>query len=662
MTLPIPPQRKDGPAVFADHGDTFMAALPAFEVRMEAIDTHVTILEAAAAASATAANAKAVEAAASAVIAVGATGAAVWVSGTTYAFGDVRWSPINGLVYRRMAAGSSALDPSSDVGVWAPLSPVVNEVDTPTNASPVDGTTNLYGVGNLVAGTFYSLYGATHAASQWQVSTSADFTTPLYSSGDQAAASTFSLPLGTLLLSTLHYWRVRYKNSSGTYSYWSKPTTFTTGATFASVAAPTITSPAAAAVLFDGPALTLTSSAFAWLGWTDTHLNSDWQLATDAAFTTIVQSASASATYKTSWTTAVAVGTTYYARVRHRGVANGVGQYSPTLSFSTDAAFNSYIATPAATPAAFGDAFEGGFYTGLIWNEVCQSTTNSAIATGSKTFTVPSMVSVPLFYAGQTLEIRSRANPANRMAGTVTRASGTSLILSVTSVGGSGNTLTDWSVMAKYRIIVCPKASGEALKALKTSDALMPRGCATLSEGRKSTLLMLAAGNAAEFPAAYWCAGLTIGAKSDWYIPARDELELCQRNLKPGAESNSTAARQTAQTFDYKTLGSYGDTSAVQGTNVNSYPVGGAYAAASPAQVAAGKNFRTGESEAFVYNSYGNHYWSSSIYNDYIPGSGFGGGYSWRSYIAYSGQANHMESVYNNNGSGYVRAVRRSII
>ncbi|MFZ7310311.1 hypothetical protein [Comamonas jiangduensis] len=272
----------------------------------------------------------------------------------------------------------------------------------------------------------------------------------------------------------------------------------------------------------------------------------------------------------------------------------------------------SYIPTPTQTPANFGDPLEGGFYAGMIWNQLAQSATSMDIATGSKTFTVPDMSSAPIVYGGQMVEMRSRANPANKMAGTVTGATGTALTISVSSIGGSG-TFSDWSVMARHRVIVAPKASGEnAGTALKNANTALPTACQTLTEGWAATQAMCDADTSTVYPAAHWARNLNIGGRTDWYIPARDELELCWRNLKPGTDDNYVETGRGTADFNYANNGSYGDTASTHGLNNNSYPPGEAYTAAVPAQTAA-TAFKTGGAEAYAYGSA--YYWSSSDLN-----------------------------------------------
>ena len=537
--LPAPPQRND-PATFADRGDALLGALPQFVTEANALEANVNAKESSAATSATNAATSAMEAATSAAIAVGSAGAVMWVSGTTYAFGDVRWSPVDGLVYRRMIAGAGTVDPGLDSENWVGLSSL-REVDTPSNITPANGTTGvLEKQPTLSAGAFASLYGATHLASQWQVSTSTSFAAPLYSSGDQAAATSFQLPDTVLAVSTTYYWRVRYRNSTGTYSAWSAPT-----------------------------------------------------------------------------------------------------------SFATAMAFLSYIDTPTATPAAFGDAFEGGFYTGMIWNELVQSSTSTTIATGSKTFTVPSMTGAPIVYEGQQLEVRSRADPYKKMAGTVTFAAGTVLTLNITSVGGSG-TFTDWSIMSRYRVIVAPKASGENVSiAIKNYNTALPTACITLSEGRKATLAMVAADTSTVYPAAHWCNNLSIGGKTDWYLPARDEAELWCRNLKPSASDNYTTSDRPVSGSSYATFGSPGDTSTNNGNNGSSAPSSPGNTLTVPGQVSAGKGFRTGESEAFAAVTYRTctEHSTTQVALQYFESGGIS-----------------RQNAASKTSNGYVRAVRRSII
>ena len=187
----------------------------------------------------------------------------------------------------------------------------------------------------------------------------------------------------------------------------------------------------------------------------------------------------------------------------------------------------------------------------------------------------------------------------------------------------------------EYYIIVAPKSSGESSsKKFKTSTSAAPSATQTLNNGPAASSSM----NSATYPAAQFCEALTIGGFSDWYLPARDELELCYRNLKPTTTANNTSNRVKSSI----TYPEGNDLSVdTQGVNRNSNPTGAAYTSGTPSQTSV-TAFITGGTEAF--NSLG-FYWSSSEYT--VTGA-------WRQYFLDGFQQNAFKS-----GSIYVRAVRR---
>lgn len=149
----------------------------------------------------------------------------------------------------------------------------------------------------------------------------------------------------------------------------------------------------------------------------------------------------------------------------------------------------------------------------------------------------------------------------------------------------AGQISTAGNGVADYNLVIAPKSSGEnSSKQWKTS-ATSTAGTDSLIDGPTNSANM----NNASHPAAQFCEGLTIGGYSDWYMPAKNELEVCYFNLKATTTSNDTTS----------------------GTNTNAVPSRGSnYTAGTPAQTLA-TDFISGGSEAFASDDY----WSSSQFS-----------------------------------------------
>jgi len=134
-----------------------------------------------------------------------------------------------------------------------------------------------------------------------------------------------------------------------------------------------------------------------------------------------------------------------------------------------------------------------------------------------------------------------------------------------------------------FAILASPKSFGQHVDGPWDKTLARVDGALSFFDGLANTRAMQAAGSAL----ADWALGLSINGFSDWYLPARDELELCYRHLKPGRDEN----------WCYR------------GDNPSSIPVGYAYMPNDPAQTAV-EVFRIGGAEAFddVWH------WSSTQY------------------------------------------------
>jgi hypothetical protein len=181
----------------------------------------------------------------------------------------------------------------------------------------------------------------------------------------------------------------------------------------------------------------------------------------------------------------------------------------------------------------------------------------------------------------------------------------------------AGQISTAGTGVADYNLVIAPKSSGEnSSEQWKTSNT-STAGTSSVIDGPTNSANM----NNASHPAAEFCEGLTIGSFSDWYMPAKNELEVCYFNLKPATTSNSTGS----------------------GTNTNAVPSRGSnYTGGTPAQTAA-TDFQTGNTEAFTAPPY---HWTSTEFSSTI---------GWGQDFDSGAQSDDRQKIFNM----YVRAVRR---
>jgi len=125
----------------------------------------------------------------------------------------------------------------------------------------------------------------------------------------------------------------------------------------------------------------------------------------------------------------------------------------------------------------------------------------------------------------------------------------------------------------------------------------------TLSDGRSVMDHILANETLSDFPAFEWIqntlnSGSGLNGYTDWYLPARDELELVYRHFKPTTEDNNDGTRTTS---------GFGGDGATHGTNNSSDPNGSGYTVSDPSRTSIA-SFQQGNSDALE----GSGHWSST--------------------------------------------------
>lgn len=210
-------------------------------------------------------------------------------------------------------------------------------ITDPTITSPTNGATEVSKTIEITASA-YNAYGHSegHNTTSWQISTDVAFSNIVEQSLNDVANLT-SYTASELADNTQYYVRVKYESSSYSSAY-SAVVSFTTKDV--GVNTPVITSPTNGETEV-GKNVSVTASAYSVYGALgETHISTDWQVATDAGFTAIVSQSLADTANKTSWTSGgLTESTTYYIRARYNS-ANYTSGWTTTVSFSTAASFS----------------------------------------------------------------------------------------------------------------------------------------------------------------------------------------------------------------------------------------------------------------------------------------------------------------------------------
>ncbi len=210
----------------------------------------------------------------------------------------------------------------------------------PSNVSPANAATGVGLTPTLQASAFSDPdAGDTHAASQWQISTTAGtYSSPVFDSSTDASHLT-NINAPSLNYSTAYFWHVRYQDNHGDWSSWSTETSFTTTAPPSvnqPASQPSNVSPAGGATSVSLTPM-LQASAFSDPDAGDTHAASQSQITTTAGnYSSPVFDSSTDASYLTNINApSLNYSTTYYWHVRYQDNHGDWSSWSSETSFTT---------------------------------------------------------------------------------------------------------------------------------------------------------------------------------------------------------------------------------------------------------------------------------------------------------------------------------------
>jgi hypothetical protein len=103
----------------------------------------------------------------------------------------------------------------------------------------------------------------------------------------------------------------------------------------------------------------------------------------------------------------------------------------------------------------------------------------------------------------------------------------------------AGQISTAGNSIADYNLVVGPVASAQNASIKYKNATTATAGADSVIDGPQNTVDIVADGNSTVYPAGHFCNDLVVGGYTDWYMPAKNELEVCYYNLKPTTTANN---------------------------------------------------------------------------------------------------------------------------
>ena len=209
-------------------------------------------------------------------------------------------------------------------------------------------------------------------------------------------------------------------------------------------------------------------------------------------------------------------------------------------------------------PVNVGDAYQGGYFAGYISHTADGNPTHALIvapkATGATTnLTYAANAPAPDGVNYSSTLLGGSFTGTIGLAGSAGATTGTTLnvVSGLTGKVRPGCTITGTGVAAGTTVVsqISGTTNGVGEYTVSISQAITSRaltaGTSNFDGIANGTLFKdidnTVGSGSTIFPAANFCEALSIGGFTDWYLPARYELDIAYFNLKPDTQANDTS-------------------------------------------------------------------------------------------------------------------------